>query len=661
MASKGRSGAHHLGVLAPARRPIGTSPRPGSILQRANARTRAGRALCVVVTGALLLGLTAPANALPPPPVNPSDEDISQSQTDASNASVEVGRLSGLVVTTQGNIDRLKNDMELKAELAQKAAIDLDLANQDAIKADANATAAATEAADSQGAIDQAQTKANGFAAASFRQGSELGSLSALLDSGSANDLLQRQQLLGAISKSQLNVMQDLDNARVVKANLDAAARQALLDAQAAKAAADAAKLAADQAQADAATAFSVGQAELDALQSQLSDQKIAYEAAANTVDALQDQRTKYNDWLVLKAAEEERLRKEAAAAAAAEAARVAAEQAAAEESARVAAEQAAAAAAAAAAEAAAQAEQVRAAQQAAAEAAAAAQAEAALQAARDAAALAAQQAAEAAAAAAAVPFYATCDDARAAGKGPMNTSDPSYRTELDPNGNGIACEGQNTAVAATPAQPAAEEYYVTCDAARAAGRGAINKGESGYRAELDANNNGVACEGKAQYAQSITPSPSSSGGSRATGNRGQTIINAAMQWLGTQYAWGGGNSQGPTLGIRDGGTADAYGDYRKVGFDCSGLMIYAYAQVGISLPHYSGYQYQTGRKVSRDNLQPGDLVFWANNTSNAATIHHVAIWVGDGTIIEAPQSGSYVKVSTMRWNGYIGASRPGS
>ena len=103
------------------------------------------------------------------------------------------------------------------------------------------------------------------------------------------------------------------------------------------------------------------------------------------------------------------------------------------------------------------------------------------------------------------------------------------------------------------------------------------------------------------------------------------------MRWIGTQYAWGGGDANGPTRGIRDGGTADRYGDYNKIGFDCSGLALYAYAQIGVALPHYSGYQYFRGARISKANLQPGDLVFFAYNTSDPGTIHHVAIYAGDG------------------------------
>ena len=58
-------------------------------------------------------------------------------------------------------------------------------------------------------------------------------------------------------------------------------------------------------------------------------------------------------------------------------------------------------------------------------------------------------------------------------------------------------------------------------------------------------------------------------------------------------------------------------------------------------------------------DLQPGDLVFWATTPSNPSTIHHVAIYLGGGKMVEAPESGDVVKVSNMRWKGYAGAVRP--
>ncbi|WP_127783084.1 NlpC/P60 family protein [Rhodococcus sp. X156] len=140
---------------------------------------------------------------------------------------------------------------------------------------------------------------------------------------------------------------------------------------------------------------------------------------------------------------------------------------------------------------------------------------------------------------------------------------------------------------------------------------------------------------------------PRGNGGS-STGSV-QTVINRAMSQLGVPYSWGGGNAYGATVGIRDGGVADSFGDYAKVGFDCSGLMVYAFAGVGISLRHYTGYQYESGTKVPISQMRPGDMIFWG-----PYDIHHVALYLGDGKMIEAPQSGSYVKISPVRYGGIM-------
>jgi len=130
-----------------------------------------------------------------------------------------------------------------------------------------------------------------------------------------------------------------------------------------------------------------------------------------------------------------------------------------------------------------------------------------------------------------------------------------------------------------------------------------------------------------------------------------ETAISAARKHLGTIYSWGGGSLNGPSMG---------WGvDAGIVGFDCSGLTRYAYAQAGISIPRNSSAQYQALPKVSRADLQRGDLVFWATNTNNPGTIHHVAIYLGGGQILEAPQSGSVIRVTSMRWGGFIGGARP--
>jgi cell wall-associated NlpC family hydrolase len=149
---------------------------------------------------------------------------------------------------------------------------------------------------------------------------------------------------------------------------------------------------------------------------------------------------------------------------------------------------------------------------------------------------------------------------------------------------------------------------------------------------------------------------PASTAGPATTAGAGsssavETAISVARRHLGTIYAWGGGSLTGPSVG---------WGvDAGIVGFDCSGLTRYAYAQAGISIPRNSRAQYQALPRVSRSDLQRGDLVFWATDTSNPSTIHHVAIYLGDGQILEAPQSGSVVRVTSMRWGGFIGGTRP--
>jgi cell wall-associated NlpC family hydrolase len=111
-------------------------------------------------------------------------------------------------------------------------------------------------------------------------------------------------------------------------------------------------------------------------------------------------------------------------------------------------------------------------------------------------------------------------------------------------------------------------------------------------------------------------------------------VVGIAMSYLGVPYRYGGADPSG---------------------FDCSGLVAYVYAQVGVSLPHYSGAQYAAGVAVSRDDLQPGDLVFFNG-------LSHVGIYVGGGQFIHAPHTGDVVKISSLSdsWyaSTYVGARR---
>ena len=130
-------------------------------------------------------------------------------------------------------------------------------------------------------------------------------------------------------------------------------------------------------------------------------------------------------------------------------------------------------------------------------------------------------------------------------------------------------------------------------------------------------------------------------------------VLRRAMSAIGVMYAWGGGDASGPTRGVHDGGVADSFGDFNKIGFDCSGLMVYAFAGAGVSLPHFSGYQYEAGQHVPLSAIRPGDMLFYSSNGSISG-IHHVTLYVGNGQMIEAYASGFPVRVTQVRYDGGI-------
>ena len=121
-------------------------------------------------------------------------------------------------------------------------------------------------------------------------------------------------------------------------------------------------------------------------------------------------------------------------------------------------------------------------------------------------------------------------------------------------------------------------------------------------------------------------PAPSHSGSAAST------AINAAMGYLGTPYVWAGESA---------------------AGLDCSGLTMVSYAAAGVELTHSSRVQYGEGSLVPLDAAQPGDLVFWSSDGSQSG-IYHVAIYLGDDTMIEAPTFGMTVRVTSMRYSGVM-------
>jgi cell wall-associated NlpC family hydrolase len=116
-------------------------------------------------------------------------------------------------------------------------------------------------------------------------------------------------------------------------------------------------------------------------------------------------------------------------------------------------------------------------------------------------------------------------------------------------------------------------------------------------------------------------------------------VIRRGLSQLGVPYSWGGGTAAGPGKGIGSGsGTS---------GFDCSGLVLYSFAGVGIKLPHYSGAQYDLGRKIPSSQMRRGDVIFYGPGGSQ-----HVTLYLGQGQMLEAPDVGLKVRVAPVRTSG---------
>lgn len=140
-------------------------------------------------------------------------------------------------------------------------------------------------------------------------------------------------------------------------------------------------------------------------------------------------------------------------------------------------------------------------------------------------------------------------------------------------------------------------------------------------------------------------------------------VLQRALSQVGVPYSWGGGNATGPTLGIC--GPDGAENDCNIVGYDCSGLALYAYAGAGITVPHLTTSIWSTFPHITgRENYQAGDLLLISSDGA-ADGIHHVVIFMGGDQVVEAPYSGQNVQVTNDFWNTgngshVIGAVRPG-
>jgi hypothetical protein len=140
------------------------------------------------------------------------------------------------------------------------------------------------------------------------------------------------------------------------------------------------------------------------------------------------------------------------------------------------------------------------------------------------------------------------------------------------------------------------------------------------------------------------SPDPLRASGGLTRAAQEDAVVWLASKYLGVRYTWGGTRP--------------------KTGFDCSGLVRYVFAQLGVSLPHYAAAQWYSPEAVwvPPQRLQPGDLVFFVGSDGTRKAPGHVGIYVGDGYLIDAPHTGSFVRIDSLdeRWfaNNYVGAKR---
>lgn len=436
----------------------------------------------------LVVGTPGLVAAVPPPP-NPSDTDIQRATAAVGSQVGQVSTLINQVSSADQRLQDLLMQVAFKREEANKALVDLQVAQGAAARAAEAVGAAKQQLAAAGEVIGSAQNQFNKFVSASYQQGSRVGTLSAFVGSGSPDEAMTRARLLKIVSDAHSASMDKLQRARTEQANKDSAARAAKQEADSAEANAAAAEAQSQQAISAAVSEQERQAAEKAKIEAEKASAEAQLEAARNNVEGLQSQREIFENW------DRQRLAEEAAARA---------------------------------------------------------------------------------------------------------------------------------------AEAAAKEA-----AAAAARRAAENK------AAQDAANKVQGQQQSGNVTGNVTgPITSASGNEKI-----EIVIDRAMSQLGVRYSWGGGNPNGPTMGVRDGGVADSYGDYKSVGFDCSGLMQYAFAGAGISIPKYSGYQYTAGKHVPSSQAKRGDMLFWGNGG-----IHHVALYLGNGQMIEAPFSGGVVRVTSVRY-----------
>ncbi|MDO8391490.1 MAG: NlpC/P60 family protein [Actinomycetota bacterium] len=175
----------------------------------------------------------------------------------------------------------------------------------------------------------------------------------------------------------------------------------------------------------------------------------------------------------------------------------------------------------------------------------------------------------------------------------------------------------------------AAAEVVQRAKVAKAAAKKTAAAPRGGAQSSNSSTSKATATGGSSAPSQAVAPSSNSSASGKAA-----IAINAALGQLGVPYKFAT-SSPGES-------------------FDCSGLTAWAWAQAGVGMPHVSRLQFSSLPHVDISNAQPGDLIFYYS------PISHVGLYIGNGQMVHAPNTGSVVNVTTVRWNKVVGVARPG-
>ncbi|MCX4523930.1 NlpC/P60 family protein [Streptomyces anulatus] len=140
-----------------------------------------------------------------------------------------------------------------------------------------------------------------------------------------------------------------------------------------------------------------------------------------------------------------------------------------------------------------------------------------------------------------------------------------------------------------------------------------------------------------------------------------RTVLDAALAQRGVPYSWGGGNASGKSRGICC--SPNGQDGRQVVGFDCSGLTLYAFARAGVRLPRLAADQAGVGTRIPASAgykaLKPGDLVFYGYVPTQNSSIHHVGIYLGNGQMVNAARPGTKIRVDALSsMGGFAGGAR---